>query len=190
MMEALIRRARRRYIANELLAHGAYALSAGMAGVILLLIAGTQILDWPFLVAIMDGTLALGTFRTLRRIPTAYAIAQLVDRRLLLADTLSTALFFTDGGTKISASMREGQRAQAEQVAARADVERAMPFAMPRAVYSLAALGLVASGLFALRYGMSHRLDLRAARAHHDGTWPGAAGSRLRKDFASRGRMV
>jgi hypothetical protein len=165
MMKALIRRARRRYIANELLAQGSYALSAGMAGVILLLIAGTQILDWPFLVAIMCGTLALGTYRTLRRVPTAYAIAQLVDRRLLLADTLSTALFFADGGTKISASMREGQRAQAEQVAARAEVERAMPFAMPRAVYSLAALGLVASGLFALRYGMSRTLDLRAPLA-------------------------
>jgi hypothetical protein len=165
MMEALIRRARRRYLSNQFLAHGAYALSAGMAGVILLLITGTQILDWPFLVAIVGGTLAFGVFRTLRRVPTPYVIAQLVDRRLLLADTLSTALFFAGGRAKISVSMREGQRAQAEQVAARADVERAMPFAMPRAVYSLAVLGLVASGLFALRYGMSRTLDLRAPLA-------------------------
>jgi hypothetical protein len=165
MMEALIRRARRRYIANELLAQGAYALSAGMAGVIVLLVTGTQILDWPFLVAIIGGTMALGTFRTLRHIPTPYVIAQLVDRRLFLADTLSTALYFANGGTKISASMREGQRAHAERVAEHADVERAMPFAMPRAVYSLAALGLVASGLFALRYGMSRTLDLRAPLA-------------------------
>src|SRR5258708_15847306 len=165
MMEALIRRARRRYIANELLSEGGYALSGGMGGVILLLIAGTQILDWPFLVAIVGGTLALGIFRTLRRVPTPYAIAQLVDRRLLLADTLSTALFFADGGAKISAPMRDEQRAQAEQVAARADVKRAIPFAMPRAIYSLAALGLVASGLFALRYGMSRSLDLRAPLA-------------------------
>jgi hypothetical protein len=155
-----------------------------MAGVILLLIAGTQILDWPFLVVIMGGTLALGTFRTLRRVPTPYAIAQLVDRRLLLADTLSTALFFADGGTKISASMREGQRAQAEQVAARANVERAMPFAMPRAVYSLAALGLVASGLFALRYGMSRTLDLRAplARIMMETFGPAPQEAALRKD--------
>ena len=165
VIEALIRRARRRYIANEFLAQGAYALSAGMAGVILLLIAGTQILDWPFLIAIIGGTLALSTFRTLRRVPTPYVIAQLVDRRLFLADTLSTALFFAGGAPKISASMREGQRAQAERVAGRADVERAMPFAMPRAIHSLAVLGLVASGLFALRYGMSRTLDLRAPLA-------------------------
>ena len=52
MIEALISRARRRYLANEFLAQGAYAASAGMAGLILLLIAGTQILDWPVLVGI------------------------------------------------------------------------------------------------------------------------------------------
>jgi hypothetical protein len=164
MIERLIRRARGRYLANQLLAQGAYAASAGMAGVILLLIAGTQILDWPFLVAITAGTLALGTYRTLRRVPSSYVIAQLVDRRLLLADTLSTALFFA-GTAKGCEPMREGQRAQAEHVAERADIERAMPFAMPRAIYSLAALGLVASGLFALRYGFSHTLDLRAPLA-------------------------
>jgi len=53
MVAALVRRARRRYLGNELLAQGAWAASAGMGGVILLLIAGTQILDWPFLVAIL-----------------------------------------------------------------------------------------------------------------------------------------
>src|SRR5215471_107498 len=165
MIDALIHHARRRYVANQFLAQGAYALSAGMAGLILLLIAGTQVLDWPFLVVIIGGTLALGAFRILRHVPTPYRIAQLVDRRLFLADTLSTAVFFAVGGENITASMRDGQRSQAEQVAARADVDRAMPFSMPRAVYSLAALGLVASGLFALRYGMSRTLDLRAPLA-------------------------
>jgi hypothetical protein len=59
-----------------------------------------------------------------------------------------------------------------------------MPFAMPRAVYSLAALGLVASGLFALRYGMSHRLDLRAplARIVMETFGPAPQEAALRKD--------
>jgi hypothetical protein len=163
MIEALIRRARRRYIANELLGQGAFAASAGMAGVIVLLVAGTQILDWPFLVAITAGTLAFGAYRILRRIPSAYTIAQLVDRRLSLADTLSTALFFSAPGAKeVSPPMRHGQREQAERAAETAELERALPFAMPRAVYALAALGLVASGLFALRYGFTRTLDLRA----------------------------
>jgi hypothetical protein len=165
MIEALIRRARRRYIANELIAQGAYAASVGMAGVVLVLITGTQILDWPFLLAISTLTLALGAYRTLRRVPSAYFIAQIVDRRLLLADTLSTAFYFADGGKRVPDSMRDGQRKQAERAAQNADLERAVPFSMPRAVYALAALGLVASSLFALRYGISRTLDLRAPLA-------------------------
>lgn len=162
MIEALIRRARRRYTGNEFLAQGAYAASAGMAAVILLLIAGTQILDWPFLVAVTGGTLAVGAYRIIHRLPSAYVIAQLIDRRLSLADTLSTALFFSRAGTKVSPSMRDGQRKQAEQVAERVELARALPFAMPRAMYALAVLGLIASSLFALRYGFTRTLDLRA----------------------------
>ena len=165
MVAALVRRARQRYLGNELLAQGDWAASAAMAGVILLLIAGTQILDWPFLVAITAGTLAVGTYRTLRRFPSAYAIAQLVDRRLFLADTLSTALYFARTGAKGCEAMREGQSQQAAQVARRVDLQRAVPFAMPRATYALASLALVASGLFALRYGFTRSMDLRAPLA-------------------------
>jgi len=165
MVAALVRRARRRYLGNELLAQGAWAACAAMAGVILLLIAGTQILDWRFLVAITAATLAVGTYRTLRRVPSAYAIAQLVDRRLFLADTLSTALYFAGTAAKGHQDMREGQSLQAERVAQRVDLERAVPFAMPRAAYALASLALVASGLFALRYGFTRSLDLRAPLA-------------------------
>jgi len=165
MVAALVRRARRRYLGNELLAQGAWAACAAMAGVILLLIAGTQILDWRFLVAITAATLAVGTYRTLRRVPSAYAIAQLVDRRLFLADTLSTALYFAGTVAKGHQDMREGQSLQAERVAQRVDLERAVPFAMPRAAYALASLTLVASGLFALRYGFTRSLDLRAPLA-------------------------
>jgi hypothetical protein len=165
MVAVLIRRARQRYLGNELLAQGAWAASAGMAGVILLLIAGTQILDWPFLVAITAGTLAVGTYRTLRRVPSAYTIAQLVDRRLFLSDTLSTALYFARTEAKGHDAMRAGQSQQAARVAARVDLQRAVPFAMPRAIYALASLALVASGLFALRYGFTRSLDLRAPLA-------------------------
>jgi hypothetical protein len=165
MIDALIRRARRRYIGNESLAQGALAASAGMAGVIILLIAGTQILDWPFPVAITLGTLLIGAYRMRGHLPSGYQIAQLLDRRFLLADTLSTAFYFSRESAKASAPMREGQRRQAEHAAERVDLERALPFAMPRAAYGLAALGLVASGLFALRYGLTRALDLRTPLA-------------------------
>ena len=186
MIEAVIRRARRRYISNELLAQGAYAASVGMAGVIVLLITGTQILDWRLLLAISAATLALGVYRTLRRVPSPYVIAQLVDRRLLLADTLSTALFFAGSERPVSIAMRDGQRAQAEGAAERVDLERAVPFAMPRAVYALAVLGLVASSLFALRYGISRTLNLRPPLVRilmeNFGALPNEKEAALRKD--------
>lgn len=194
MIEALIRRARRRYIGNQLLAHAAYAASAAMGGLILLLIAGTQILDWPSVVLLSAGALAIGTYRTFRRIPSSYAIAQLVDRRCYLADALSTALFFAGSEAKGIESMRAGQRAYAERVAEKADLERAIPFAMPRAAYTFAVLGLVASGLFALRYGVTHRLDLRPplARIVMDNFGFGAERQEqaaLRKNSASKPDM-
>jgi hypothetical protein len=40
-------------------------------------------------------------------------------------------------------------------------VRQAIPYTMPRALYAMAALFLVASSLFALRYAVSRRLDLR-----------------------------
>src|SRR5262249_50798165 len=42
-----------------------------------------------------------------------------------------------------------------------ADPRRAIPVVFPRAGYAMAALFLVASSLFALRYGLTRRLDLR-----------------------------
>src|SRR5579863_3689459 len=185
----LIGRARRRYIWNELLRQGAYAATAGMAGFILLLIAGTQVLDWPVLVAISSAALGLGVYLTLRRIPSIYVIAQLVDRQLLLADAISTALHFESPLAKGNESMREQQRKQAERLAATADLERAVPFAMPRALYAMAALGLVASGLFALRYGFTRTLDLRAplARILMENFAPGGAEqAAIRKDARSK----
>src|SRR5438270_1255106 len=110
MIEALIRRARRRYVGNVPLAHAAYAASAAMGGVILLLIAGTQVLDWPFLLALSAGAVILGAYRTLRRVPSLYTVAQLIDQRLLLSDTLSTALFFIQPRAKVSVPMCDGQR--------------------------------------------------------------------------------
>jgi len=147
----LIRRARSRYVWNELGGQGAFAASVGMAAVILVLVTGTQLLDWPVAVLLSILTLGVGSYRILRRVPSAYAIAQLVDQRLYLADALSTALHFEVSPGKGLESMREAQKAQAERLAENVDLERAVPFVMPRAAYALAALGLVATWIPAQR---------------------------------------
>jgi hypothetical protein len=166
MVFETVRRARRRILANEAMRHAAYAVSGALATLILLLLLGTQILSWAWLILLPAITLAAGAYLTWRSAPSPYRVAQRVDHSLQLADALSTALFFAaeergdrDGG------MRRAQRAQAERTAAGVDPQRAIPMRMPRALYGTAALALAAGSLFALRYGLDRRLDLRAPLA-------------------------
>ncbi|HEX8984427.1 MAG TPA: hypothetical protein VF767_03315 [Bryobacteraceae bacterium] len=162
-MLELIRRARRRFFFNELVAQGANVFSAAVLALILLLLAGTEVLSWRWLLPLPGLAAAAGVYLARRRLPSPYRVAQAVDRRMALADTLSTAIFFGDGafGSRVSGRMRQSQLELANRMAAGVDVRRAVPYAMPRTVYVLAALVLVASSLFALRYGLSRRLDLK-----------------------------
>ncbi len=134
-----------------------------MGGVILLLLLGTQVLDWPWLAAMCGVALIFGLVRMRRRVPAPYRVAQSVDRILDLHDTLSTAYFYnrTEHHRKSSDEIREAQLAAAERVAREVPLGRAVPFSAPKSLYAMAVLALVASSLFALRYGMSRTLDLR-----------------------------
>ncbi len=155
----LLRRARRRLLANELLREGTNALSAALLAFILLLLLGTQVLNWRWALPIPLAAAAMGLWRARRRLPSPYGTAQIVDRRLGLADTLSTAFFFSKEAPPREAV--EWQRAHAERVSRSVDVRKAIPYTMPRTAYLLGALFLVASSLFALRYAVTRRLDLK-----------------------------
>src|SRR5262249_28244633 len=142
--------------------------SAALLAFILLLLVGTQILNWQWTVSIPLAALAIGLYRVRARLPKPYAVAQIIDRRLSLADSLSTALFFSqpDAPAHGSAEVRRLQFERAEALAANVDVRHAIPYTMPRSAYAMAALALVASSLFALRYGLTRRLDLRPPLAN------------------------
>ncbi len=160
-MLTLIRKARGRWLRNEVVSQGATVASAGLMAVILLLLLGTQILDWRWAAAIPLAAVGAGVYLVRRRLPSYYVVAQAVDRRLGFADTLSTALFFQEHPDRgVSPEICALQLERANRLAESADVRRAVPYAVPRAVYPLAALTLVASSLFALRYGLTRRLDL------------------------------
>jgi hypothetical protein len=160
---ALVRRAWRRLLFNELLRQGANSASAAFAAIILLLLLGAQILDWRVAILIPVTAAAIGLYRVRRRLPDSYLVAQIIDRRLNLADTLSTALFFTNGVHQhADPEIRRLQYERAERVAETVDARQAVPYQMPRSIYSTAALALVATSLFALRYGLTRSLDLKA----------------------------
>ena len=166
MVFETVRRARHRILANEALRHAAYSVSAALASLILLLLAGTQILGWAWLLLLPAIALAAGTYATWRTAPSPYLVAQRVDHNLKLADTLSTALFFAPADQDArSSDTRYAQWSQAERIAAGVDPRHAIPIRMPRALYGTALLALVAGSLFALRYGLDRRLDLRAPLA-------------------------
>ncbi len=160
MVFETVRRARRRILAAEGMRYAAYAASAALAAVIGLLLAGTGVLGWIWPVLLPAAALAGGIYVTWRRGPSLYSAAQRVDRNLGLADTLSTALYFAGGG-RATAEVRRAQWEQAERLAAGADPRRAIPLRMPRALYATALLAVIAVSLFALRYGLDRRLDLR-----------------------------
>src|ERR1035438_8435177 len=131
MVFKTVRRARHRILANEAMRHAAYSVSAALAPLILLLLLGTQILSWAWLLLLPAIALAAGVYVTWRSAPSAYQVAQRIDHHLKLADTLSTAFFFAghdrDGG------MRRAQWSQAERIAAGGDPRRALPIPLRRA---------------------------------------------------------
>ena len=161
MVFETVRRARYRILANEVVRQSVYSCSAVLAALILLLLLGTQILSWLWLLVLPVVTLGAGAYIIWRRLPSSYKVAQHVDRALELSDTVSTALYFAASDNRGSADVRRAQWVQAEALAGGLDLRRAVPIRAPKAVYLTAVLGLIASSLFALRFGLDHRLDLR-----------------------------
>jgi hypothetical protein len=160
-LKSVLSRARRRHVLQVLLEQSALALSLTLGGAILLLLVGTQVLEWYWLAVLFGGGFAIGVWRVRKRIPSAYQLAQRIDRRLELHDSLSTAYHFSAPDAYGSAEIREKQRREAEAAARGVDLKRAVPFAIPRTFYSTAGLALVVLGLFALRYGVTGTLSLR-----------------------------
>lgn len=167
-MQNLVRRARRRLLGNELLAQGSNSASAALGAFILLLLLGSEILNWQIVAVVPVAAFAAGLYFVRRRLPSPYGTAQIVDRRLELSDTLSTAVYFSEvkPDASVTPDIRDAQIAQAGRMAEGIDPRKAIPFVVPRGAYVAAALLLVASSLFALRYGISKQLDLRRPLAN------------------------
>jgi hypothetical protein len=163
MLLEVITRARRRLLWNALAFHFAIAVTVALAVLSLLLFLGTDILDWRWLIIVPTAPLAAGAWLAHRRLPAAYPTAQLVDRRLQLADSLSTALFFAvpHPTRRCDDGVRQAQQANAARIAASLDVREAIPIRVPRATYLAVLPAIVAAGLFDIRYRFDAHLDLR-----------------------------
>jgi hypothetical protein len=158
----LVGRARRRIFHNELFSQGANAAIAVLLFLILLLLLGTGVLDARWTVPVSILAVGAALYRARKRLPSFYRAARMVDHRLALADTISTAVYFRQAAPpNVSPAVCQFQRERADRLAETVDVRQAVPYSMPRSVYPLAALILAAGSLFALRYGLTGRLDLQ-----------------------------
>src|SRR5260370_367050 len=161
-LTALVRRARRRRVFQILLDEGALACAIAFGGGIVLLVLGTEILDWYWLALLFTAGLGLGAYRLRKNSKSRYEIACTPDRNLALNDAVATALYFAEhpDHTKSPDRVVEQQREMAQEVARRADVRRGLPFAVSRSVYAGGLLALIVAGLFGLRYGVTGTMDL------------------------------
>lgn len=132
-----------------------------MAGAILLLLTGTQILDWWWPLVLFIAGAGISAWRTRKLMPSAYAVAQAVDRKLDLKDSISTAFHFQQPAAREGAPELIAAQCQlAEETASGIAAGSAVPWRAPRQLMPALVLCGVAAGLFVVRYGTSGRLDL------------------------------
>ncbi len=156
-IEALIRSASRRRHGLLVLEQLSYALTMVLSGAILLLLLGTQLLNWYWLILLALGGLAIGAVRLRGRLLPHYQIAQIVDQRLQLSDTLSTAWFILTTPSFYN-SQRQLQIRQAEELTMSVQPQAAFPFTGKRPWALTALLLAIACGLFGVRYFAQDKL--------------------------------
>ena len=166
----LIAHGRSRQIRNLLIQETSFSLALVLGGAILLLVVGTQILNWYWLVLLFAISLAAGAYRGRNKILSRYRVAQSIDAQLGLHDALSTAYYFGDhpGAAHATPEFIAEQRQVAEELARAVDLRAGVPFITPRTLYANAVLVLAVASMFGVRYGITKSLDLRASLIHID----------------------
>ena len=162
-VRAVVRCACRRRFAVTAAEQLSLAASGVLCGVILMLLLGTQILAWYWLLLLAAIGLGIVTFRIRARTVTSYRVAQILDRRLQLNDSISTAWFLLSQPEGSKPCLAGPQIRRAEALAAHVRPVDAFPFTGRRAWALTGALAAAGFGLFAVRYLVTNSLSLRQA---------------------------
>ncbi|HEY7303081.1 MAG TPA: hypothetical protein VH601_03130 [Bryobacteraceae bacterium] len=160
---SLIRSACRRRTRMLALEDLGLASAAVLAGFILMLVLGTQVLHWYWLLLLSISGLGIAGYRVYARRLSSYRVAQLLDARLHLSDSLSTAWFLLTQDQVGHDGAACFQIAKAEQIAASVDPARVFGLRGGRPWALAGALAAVALGLFAVRYLITSNLSLQRA---------------------------
>jgi len=165
MLQELIHKARRRLLFNEVLKQFALSAALAIGGLAILLTLGTRYLEWWIVALFAVAVTVWAALKLRKRLPSDYAAAVWLDDKAGLHDSLSTAHYFAANSRTLTPEAQAillAQRGQAESVAGTLDVTTTVPFRFPKALYGLAALLLVSTGLVSVRYFYGHQLNLNA----------------------------
>lgn len=159
-VEKVVRSAWERRLLVVAVERTAIAAAIVLAALVLMLLVGTQVLDWRWLLLLAAVGIAIAGYQVRQRLMEHYRVAQLLDRRLQLADSLSTAWYLLSRAGHPSDAISEYQITHAERAANSVDVASAFPFT-GRKLWSIAGgLALVAASLFGVRYFVTNSLSL------------------------------
>ncbi|HZS54063.1 MAG TPA: hypothetical protein VFA65_06650 [Bryobacteraceae bacterium] len=162
-VESVVRSAARRGFAVLFIEQLAFALAPVLAGLVILLLVGTQILAWYWLALLALAGIAIAVARVRARNISRYQTAQILDRRLGLNDSLSTAWYLRKHRRAGNDGVVEFQLRQAEELAAGIEPAQAFPLRWQRGWALTGALIAVAFGLFAIRYLVTRSLSFEQA---------------------------
>lgn len=162
-VQTVIRCARRRRTRLLALEELGFALDVMLAGIILMLVLGTGIFSAYWLVLAGAAAAGIAAYRVYAKRMPLYRVAQIIDSRLGLSDSLSTAWFLLSSRDSQEHPAAYFQVVGAERIARAVDASRVFRFGGRRWWTLAAGLAGVAFGLFAIRYLTTRSLDLKPA---------------------------
>jgi hypothetical protein len=187
VVETLVHSAWRRSLLIITAEQSAFALLIVCSGAIVMLLTGTQILAWYWLALLAGVGLAFSGWRIQQHLLRRYDVARIIDDRLQLSDSVSTAWYLLAESPGSEGPAAQHQIHQAEQIAAGIEPDSAFPFVLSRMWLATLALILVIFFLFAARYLVNSTLSLKPALIHFDfstANSPGATALEKQKTVA------
>ena len=160
-VETVVRSATRRYFLTLAVEHAALPVAMLLAGAMVLLVLGADILQWYWLVLLVAPALVLAALQMRRKLLSPYRIAQLLDRRFGLSDSLSTAWFLYTRSDRSFSGAAQFELERAEEAAAHLQPSAVLPFAGGRKWIVASCLAFATLSLFIARYFELNTLSLR-----------------------------
>jgi hypothetical protein len=159
----LLAKARTRSFQHLLVYQLTRAAAVIFGGGVIILLAGTEYLSAFWLILLVALAVSAAIYIALRTRPSTYRVAQRIDAKLQLHDTLSTAAHFLEAPGTEDAAIRESQRLQAERTAQSVDLKQALPLGRPGALYPTLGLALALAAVLLLRYAVLGSFDPRTS---------------------------